>query len=80
MCSSDLGPILSLQLGADATALTVQNRLEAAGLLALAIRPPTVPEGTSRLRLVLRRGLPAGTLQRLLEALGPGPRLPPTPG
>jgi 8-amino-7-oxononanoate synthase len=74
------GPILSLQLGADATALTVQNRLEAAGLLALAIRPPTVPEGTSRLRLVLRRGLPAGTLQRLLEALGPGPRLPPTPG
>ena len=69
------GPILSVLLGDDATALAAQERLEAAGLLALAIRPPTVPEGTSRLRLVLRAGLPSGTLEKLLEALGPGPRL-----
>ena len=69
------GPILSVRLGDDATALAAQDRLEAAGLLALAIRPPTVPEGTSRLRLVLRAGLPSGTLEKLLEALGPGPRL-----
>jgi 8-amino-7-oxononanoate synthase len=71
------GPILSLLLGDDAAALAAQERLEAAGLLALAIRPPTVPEGTSRLRLVLRAGLPSGTLETLLEALGPGPRLSP---
>jgi hypothetical protein len=32
-----------------------------------------VPEGTSRLRLVLRHGLPYGSLERLLGALGPGP-------
>jgi len=69
------GPILSLLLGDDAAALAAQERLEAAGLLALAIRPPTVPEGTARLRLVLRAGLPSGTLEKLLEALGPGPRL-----
>jgi 8-amino-7-oxononanoate synthase len=69
------GPILSLRFGDDAAALAAQERLEAAGLLALAIRPPTVPEGTSRLRLVLRAGLPAGTLEKLLEALGPAPRL-----
>ena len=71
------GPILSLRLGSDAAALAAQQRLEAAGLLALAIRPPTVPEGTARLRLVLRSGLPAGTLERLLEALGPAPLPPP---
>ena len=71
------GPILSLLLGADAAALAAQQRLEAAGLLALAIRPPTVPEGTARLRLVLRSGLPAGTLEKLLEALGPAPLPPP---
>ena len=73
------GPILSLPLGADAAALAAQERLEAAGLLALAIRPPTVPEGTSRLRLVLRAGLPSGTLEKLLVALGPGPLLSPAP-
>jgi len=71
------GPILSLRLGSDAAALAAQQRLEAAGLLALAIRPPTVPEGTARLRLVLRSGLPAGTLEKLLEALGPAPLPPP---
>jgi len=71
------GPILSVLLGADAAALAAQERLEAAGLLALAIRPPTVPEGTARLRLVLRAGLPSGTLEKLLEALGPGPLLLP---
>jgi 8-amino-7-oxononanoate synthase len=50
----------------------LQQRLEAAGLLTVAIRPPTVPEGTARLRLVLRRDLPAGTLERLVPALGSG--------
>jgi len=67
------GPILSLRFGDDTAALAAQARLEAAGLLAQAIRPPTVPEGTSRLRLVLRHGLPSGSLERLLGALGPGP-------
>ncbi|MFQ6539812.1 MULTISPECIES: aminotransferase class I/II-fold pyridoxal phosphate-dependent enzyme [Aphanothece] len=67
------GPILPLLIGADAEALALQERLEAAGLLTVAIRPPTVPEGTARLRLVLRQDLPSGTLQRLLDALGAGP-------
>ena len=59
-----------LLVGDDRQALALQRRLEAAGLLAVAIRPPTVPEGTARLRLVLRRDLPAGSLELLLEALG----------
>ena len=67
------GPILPLLVGDDATALALQLRLEMAGLLAVAIRPPTVPPGQARLRLVLRQDLPPGSLQRLLAALGPGP-------
>ena len=67
------GPILSLALGHDRRALELERRLEHHGLLAIAIRPPTVPEGTARLRLVLRRGLPNDSLERLLAALGPGP-------
>lgn len=64
------GPILPLLVGEDHRALELQQRLEAAGLLSVAIRPPTVPEGTARLRMVLRHDLPAGTLERLLTALG----------
>ena len=64
------GPILPLLVGDDSQALELQQQLEAAGLLSVAIRPPTVPEGTARLRLVLRHDLPAGTFERLLTALG----------
>jgi 8-amino-7-oxononanoate synthase len=64
------GPILPLLVGDDQRALDLQQRLERAGLLAVAIRPPTVPPGGARLRLVLRADLPPGTLERLLHALG----------
>ena len=67
------GPVLPLLVGGDAEALALQQRLEAAGLLTVAIRPPTVPQGTARLRLVLRQDLPQGTLARLIAALGPAP-------
>ncbi|MEB3193727.1 MAG: aminotransferase class I/II-fold pyridoxal phosphate-dependent enzyme [Cyanobacteriota bacterium] len=73
------GPILPLRVGDDRRALALQARLEAAGLLTVAIRPPTVPPGTARLRLVLRQDLPGGTLPRLLEALGPCPEPSPPP-
>ncbi len=65
-----LGPVLPLLVGGDQDALDLQQQLEQAGLLSVAIRPPTVPEGTARLRLVLRRDLPEGTLNHLLAALG----------
>ena len=58
-------------MGSDQRALELQRALEQAGLLSVAIRPPTVPEGSARLRLVLRHDLPSGTLGRLLAALGP---------
>ncbi len=65
-----VGPILPLLVGDDQRALELQQRLEQAGLLAVAIRPPTVPPGQARLRLVLRADLPPGSLERLLQALG----------
>ncbi len=67
------GPILPLLVGDDGLALALQERLARAGLLVVAIRPPTVPAGTARLRLVLRQDLPVGSLARLLHALGPPP-------
>jgi len=64
------GPILPLLVGHDSRALALQEQLEAAGLLSVAIRPPTVPEGSARLRLVLRHDLPAGSCNALIRALG----------
>ncbi|MBV2350117.1 aminotransferase class I/II-fold pyridoxal phosphate-dependent enzyme [Synechococcus sp. HK05] len=64
------GPILPLLVGDNSRALALQQQLEQAGLLSVAIRPPTVPAGTARLRLVLRHDLPSGSLERLLKALG----------
>ena len=63
------GQVLPVVIGADSAALEAQAEMEQAGLLAVAIRPPTVPEGTARLRLVLRRDLPEETLDRLLQML-----------
>jgi 8-amino-7-oxononanoate synthase len=40
-------------LGEEEAAVTAADRLLAAGLLVPAIRPPTVPPGTSRLRVSL---------------------------
>ena len=64
------GPVLPLVVGGDRRALALQEQLEQAGLLSVAIRPPTVPAGTARLRLVLRHDCPPGTLSRLIKALG----------
>ena len=63
------GPILPLIVGRDEEALRLQQHLEHAGLLCVAIRPPTVPEGRARLRIVLRLDLPDHALDTLLTAL-----------
>ncbi len=63
------GPIISIILGSDELAMDYQKKLEAQRLLTVAIRPPTVPEGKSRLRLVIRRNTPVQAFERLIQVL-----------
>lgn len=50
------GPIIPIIVGDDANTVKMQEILLEKGLFLQAIRPPTVPEGTSRLRLTVVRG------------------------
>lgn len=50
-------PILPLLAGGEMKATALQARLLEAGILAVAIRPPSVPRGSSRLRLSLSAAL-----------------------
>ena len=56
-------------IGTEAAALTAASKLNAAGILAVAIRPPTVPEGTSRLRFSLNSALSDADMDQLLAAV-----------
>jgi 8-amino-7-oxononanoate synthase len=50
-------------------ALALSDRLAAQGMLAAAIRPPTVPTGTSRLRIALRATHSSADVDRLADVL-----------
>lgn len=63
-------PIVPVVLGAEEAALAASDLLLEAGLLVPAIRPPTVPPGTSRLRVALSAAHEASDVERLREALG----------
>ena len=62
--------IQPLLVGDAATAVTLSTRLGQRGLLIGAIRPPTVPAGTSRLRITLSAGHSEDQVDQLLEQLG----------
>ncbi|BAM04580.1 aminotransferase class I/II-fold pyridoxal phosphate-dependent enzyme [Phycisphaera mikurensis] len=70
----DPTPILPLPCGTNAAALALSRRLRSAGFLAPAIRPPTVPPGTARVRLSLRCDLLDAELDRLRAAIGAPPQ------
>lgn len=73
-------PIQPLVVGEERRALALQAALEERGYLVAAIRPPTVPVGTSRLRITLSAGHDEAQLTGLLDALAESlTRLGPTP-
>jgi 8-amino-7-oxononanoate synthase len=62
-------PIQPLMAGDSARALAWSQSLESQGILVTPIRPPTVPEGTARLRIALSAAHSEAQVDRLLEAL-----------
>ncbi|HEY0963537.1 MAG TPA: 8-amino-7-oxononanoate synthase [Pseudomonadales bacterium] len=62
-------PIQGLLLGAAGTALEWSSRLEQQGILVSAIRPPTVPPGSARLRISFSAAHTPEHVTRLLDAL-----------
>jgi len=62
-------PIQPLLVGGNAEALALSARLAERGLLVPAIRPPTVPRGTARLRISLSADHAADDVDRLVAAL-----------
>jgi 8-amino-7-oxononanoate synthase len=53
LISSDPTPIKSIMVGSNQAVLDIKNQLEHAGYFISSIRPPTVPDGTARIRLSL---------------------------
>jgi 8-amino-7-oxononanoate synthase len=70
--------IVPAVIGSEADALAAAQLLDQAGIIAVAIRPPTVPAGSSRLRLTLSSALGEDEMQRLLDAVAAS--LPPRNG
>lgn len=62
-------PIQPILAGSASQALAWSRQLEAQGILVSAIRPPTVPEGSARLRITFSANHTERHLQRLLDAL-----------
>ncbi|CAM5196137.1 8-amino-7-oxononanoate synthase OS=Castellaniella defragrans (strain DSM / CCUG 39792 / 65Phen)OX=1437824 GN=BN940_13311 PE=3 SV=1 [Castellaniella denitrificans] len=56
-------------VGDERRALALSEALEARGVLVTAIRPPTVPRGTSRLRIALSAAHTRADIERLVDAL-----------
>ena len=59
--------IVPVVIGEAEAALAASRLLEAEGYLAVAIRPPTVPEGTARLRLSFTAAHPDAEIERLAD-------------
>ncbi len=62
-------PIQPLVIGSNAAALAAMEALRSRGLWVPAIRPPTVPEGTARLRIALSAAHTPFDVDRLVQAL-----------
>jgi 8-amino-7-oxononanoate synthase len=62
-------PIQPVVIGPAEAALALSQALEGRGILATAIRPPTVPQGSARIRITLTAAHTDADLAALLDAL-----------
>jgi 8-amino-7-oxononanoate synthase len=62
-------PVVPVRIGEAARVVALAAALREAGILAAAVRPPTVPEGTSRLRFSLKRTFDDRQGGRVLAAM-----------
>lgn len=67
--ANQLGPIVPVVIGAEERAKAIEHRLLEEHIYAPAVRPPTVPPGTSRLRLSVRSDHKEIQIEQFLEAL-----------
>jgi 8-amino-7-oxononanoate synthase len=63
-------PIQPILIGSTEQAMEISSKLEAQSILVTAIRPPTVPANTARLRVTLSATHSAQDVEQLLAALG----------
>ncbi len=61
--------IIPVMIGENDRAMAVAEAMQHAGFDVRAIRPPTVPPGTARLRISVHADLPDETLRSFAEAL-----------
>lgn len=64
-----VGPIIPIVIGDPTATMAIAQRVEAAGYLVGAIRPPTVPNGTSRLRISVTSAFSELDLSNLATAI-----------
>lgn len=65
--STQIVPVIA---GSESSALALAKFLRENGIIAPAIRPPTVPAGTARVRLSLHCGLANADLETIVDVLG----------
>jgi 8-amino-7-oxononanoate synthase len=64
------GPIIPWVIGDPRAAMQVAELVRAQGIDVLAIRPPSVPEGTARIRLTVTAAHSAQDIDRAIDAIG----------
>jgi 8-amino-7-oxononanoate synthase len=64
-----MSQVIPIVIGENQRSVAVARELQQAGFDVRAIRPPTVPAGTARLRISVNQGLSESILDQLVDAL-----------